>query len=278
MSSWIEVKAYLPETPSDWSIWTIIFEEFDINGTVQTDAPPTLLGYLPSEEHERINSLAQRLEEAGAIRVTQTEIEDTNWAEAWKKFFKPKRIGSFLVRPTWEEVTPHPGEIEIVLDPSDSFGTGDHPTTEGCLRLLDQCNLQSKDVADIGCGSGILSVAAGQKGAGSIWCVDIEQNAVKATLDNLQRNGVAGQAFAGKGFDPLPEGQTFDFVLSNIISAAIINLTPEVAQRLRPDGIWIMSGIIEDNWPDVLVKCQSCGFKLVDIYRESEWIAAKMTR
>lgn len=279
MSEWIEVKAELSASPLDWSPWDEIFEEHGIAGTVQTDKPPTLSGYLSPDALSNLEPLIQALESAGAINVTHSQVPEVDWSEAWKQFFVPRRIGNhFMVVPSWSEFDPQPGDITITLDPGQAFGTGDHPTTRGCLELLERAGAQGKEVADIGCGSGILAVGAALIGAKSLDCVDTDPLCIRSTTENFARNNVTGNTFLGAGFDPLPSEQTYDLVLSNIISAALIGISHEAARRVRPGGIWIISGIIESNWPDVLAKATACGFTLIDHIHEGDWIAARLTR
>lgn len=279
MSAWIEVKAHLASAPLDWSAWDAIFAEHCVNGTVQTDDPPTLSGYVaPGSEH-LMDDLIAKLKAFGAADVTQVEVEETDWAEAWKQFFVPRRVGKrFMVVPSWTEYEPEPHDIVITLDPGQAFGTGDHPTSRGCLDLLEREGAEGKDVADIGCGSGILSVGAGLLGAKSIAGVDTEPVSVASSRENLERNGIVGTIYLGAGFEPLPVDETYDIVLSNIISAALIGIAHEAARRVRPGGAWIISGIIESNWPDVLDKATRCGFTLVDHFQENDWIAARLRK
>ncbi|MCU0317043.1 MAG: 50S ribosomal protein L11 methyltransferase [Fimbriimonadaceae bacterium] len=279
MSVWIEVKAYLDAIPEDWSALADLFDRFGLPGTLQQDSPPAMSAYIAPGDEGMIPDLTVALKNFGALRVETKEIEEIDWAESWKQFFKPRRVGErIIVRPTWEEAELLPGDIELVLDPGQAFGTGDHPTTRGCLQLLEEVDLVGKSVADIGCGSGILSVAAGKFGAGLIHCVDIEQPSVSSTLENAERNGVELIVKRGTGFDPLPADQKYDVVLSNIISAALIVLAPQVATRLHAGGIWIASGIIVSNWPEVAEVAKRNGFTMVENLVEGDWVAAKFLR
>ena len=277
MSDWTEVKAQLPRQPEDWSVWDEMFEQNGINGTVYTDNPPTISGYAsPGQSTSRLEADLARL---GATSVTLLAVPDTDWAESWKQFFKPTKIGErIVVCPSWEDYQASPGDLVVTLDPGQAFGTGDHPTTRGCLRLLESSDPAGQEIADIGCGSGILTVAALLLGAKSAVCVDVEAVCVEATSENLARNSVSAEVFEGLGFEPLPLEATYDTVLSNIISAAVIALAPEASRRVRPGGTWIVSGVIEQNWPDVLAKCEQVGFKLQEIQQEGDWIAAKFLR
>lgn len=278
MSAWLEVKAVLGETPVDWAVWADIFSRHGLDGTVQTDEPPTISAYVPPGEEHRVAALRGDLLDQGASDVVESLIEEENWAESWKQFFKPRRIGKqWVIRPTWEEFDAREDDHVIVLDPGQAFGTGDHPTTRGCLELMEDWDFEGRSVADIGCGSGVLSVAAMMRGAASVEAVDVEALSVQSTRDNAERNGVAVAAFEGRGFAPLGD-RAYDAVLSNIISAALIQIAPEAAERTKPGGCWIVSGIIEANWPDVRKAAESCGFRLDREIQEDDWIAARFLR
>lgn len=272
---WTKITAVLDNQPEDWSLWCEVFARHGIAGTLQTDNPPTLTGYVAPNDGEKISPLREELLGFGAQEVQIGEIEEEDWAEAWKQFFVPRRVGrNFVVTPSWTDYDAKPGDMVITLDPGQAFGTGDHPTTRGCLELLEKVGAEGKSVADIGCGSGILSVGAGLLGAESIVGVDVESAAVSSARENLARNNVCGEIIEGKGFEPLVESDSYDLVLSNIISAALINLAPVVAGKIKPGGHWIVSGIILNNWPDVQAKAKQCGFVLGEVFEEGDWVAA----
>ncbi len=279
MSNWVEVKAILQHEPEDWAALHDVFDRHGIPGTLQTDKPPTMSGYLVEGSDSTIQSLSKDLREFGAIGIETKVVPDEDWAESWKQFFKPRRIGKrFVVRPTWEPFESCEGDLEIVLDPGQAFGTGDHPTTRMCLELMERVELEGKAVADIGCGSGILSVGAKKLGASSVVAVDIDPLSVESARENAQRNNVEFEAGEGTGFLSLDPGEKFDFVLSNIISAALIHLAPEVRKRMNPGGMWIVSGVIEANWCDVLGAAVKAGFVQHELLREGDWIAATFRR
>lgn len=278
MNVWTEVKACLTETPQDWAVWVEAFDRHGIPGTVQTDQPPTIAGYAFQPSSDALDALRTELAELGAT-IEVRDVPEEDWAESWRQFFVPRRIGrSWVVRPTWEATELQEGDVELVLDPGQAFGTGDHPTTRMCLELLEDLELDGADVADIGCGSGILSVGALKRGAGTVVGVDLDPASVESSQTNAERNGVAGQFYLGKGFEPLGEQADYDVVLSNIVSAALISLAPEASERVRPGGEWIVSGIIEDNWADVQAAAARCGLSLVDERHENNWVAARFCR
>lgn len=276
MKTWTLVRAVLDEAPADWSAWAEIFAEYGVNGTVQEDQPPSLGGYL--YEGVDVGGLVSALQEAGAVRVDCEVIEEEDWAIAWRKFFVPRRVGTrFVVRPVWEPYELGEEDIEIVLDPGQAFGTGDHPTTRMCLALLEKVVRPGASVADIGCGSGILAVGACKLGASPVLGVDCDAASVDASRENAERNGVTYQVFIGSGFDPLPSG-AFELVVSNIISAALIRLAPEASERVKSGGAWIVSGVIHQNWAEVLAAAEQCGFTLKEKQEEGDWIAATFRR
>jgi ribosomal protein L11 methyltransferase len=310
--SWIEVRATLP--PSlDSSVFIDTFREFGIENTQEDGA--TLVGCLVDVEGSaaQVEKLAQALTESGAVDVTSKPFEEQNWAEVWKQFFKPRRIGKrFVVRPTWEEFESASEDLTIVLDPGEAFGTGDHPTTRMCLMLMEGAGIAGRKIADIGCGSGILSIGACLLGAASVDAVDIEAASVQVSKDNARLNRVEFRAIVGEGvrclLDPtdaislaeaaaeweqdevplrvrpeIPSGlpnfePVYDVVISNIISAILIRMAPDVAMAVVPGGYWIVSGIIDMNWPDVLAAAEQVGFTLEELLGEGDWKAARFVK
>lgn len=279
MKAWTEVKAVLTEAPADWALWDAAFDRHGIPGTVQTDRPPTISGYAYEPSAEALAALRDELSALGASAVEVREVPEENWAESWRQFFVPRRIGRrFVVRPTWESYDAGPDDVELVLDPGQAFGTGDHPTTRMCLELMEDVDWAGRTLADVGCGSGILTVAAMRLGVASAVGVDLDPASVESSRENAARNGVAAEFLLGKGFAPLPPDGAWDVVLSNIVSAALIGLAPEAGERVRPGGAWIVSGIIEDNWPDVRAAAEREGFVLEAERRELNWVAARFRR
>lgn len=278
MKIWTQVIAHLPRIPDDWSIWAERFGRFGIQGTVQTDEPPTISGYVCEEMEVDISALSEGLRSLGATKVTTLDVPDEEWAESWKQFFHHQKIGDRLVvSPSWEAYEQVGDEIVMVLDPGQAFGTGDHASTRMCLEIMQRMEIADRSVADIGCGSGILSVFAMQIGAAKADAVDIDPIAVAATRENALKNGVAVSAYEGDGFSPLPDAQ-YEVALANIISDALVSLAPEAARRLCAGGHWLVSGIIAENWPVVERAAKAQGFELVEVATDDEWVAALFRR
>lgn len=276
MKTWTRVAVFPDSEPLDWSSWVELFRRYGQEGSEILEQPPAICAYFPGE------SLPEGLLEACQTRgakVETSQLEEQNWAESWKQFFVPRRMGKrWLVTPSWVEVYPEPGLVTIVLDPGQAFGTGDHPTTRMCLELLEDRVFPGAEVADIGCGSGILSIAAKLLGAGPTVAVDHDPVSVASSTENASRNNVEFESAEGVGFEPIEPGRTFDLVFSNIISAALISLAPDAALRVRTGGLWLVSGILTSNWPDVLAAAHRVGFGLEVLQEDAGWIAAILRR
>jgi ribosomal protein L11 methyltransferase len=241
----------------------------------------------------------------GPLQVRQIEEED--WANAWKQYYTIQRIGArIVIVPSWLDYQPSPDDLTLRLDPGMAFGTGLHPTTQLCLLELEQRVTPGMDVLDLGCGSGILSIAAARLGAARVLALDTDPIAVEATRANAALNDVAdgiiavegslgrGAAFghwlrpdAGSGAvaayagappllpaslpsDPLPQ---FDLVVANIIARVLVAVAPDFAVALRPGGILISSGIIADREPDVIAAYAAVGLEAVSRRQEGDWVA-----
>lgn len=273
--SWIEVRARFSPAPEDWSPFIDLYDQHGIENTLEEGEE--LVGAIAGVDAGQTASQALReaLLAAGAVEVNVQELPEVNWQEAWKQFFKPRRIGKrFLVRPTWEDTELEAGDLEIVLDPGQAFGTGDHPTTRGCLALLEEVQVEGRDVLDLGCGSGILAIGAHKLGAKSVVGVDIEPVSVEVARENAELNGVDIEFIAGAGLEALPADLHYKLIVSNIISATLIRLAPDVSMRIPSGGDWIVSGILEGNWPDVLAAAEKNGFELKERRVEESWVAA----
>jgi ribosomal protein L11 methyltransferase len=279
--SWIEVKANFRAAPADWSPFIDVFSDHGCENTLQTDNPPSLSSAVVnvSGSTKVVEEIKRALLNLGVDSVESRDLVDENWEENWKQFFKPRRVGQrFVVRPTWEEFHLSPNDLEIILDPGQAFGTGDHPTTRMCLELLEKEWQPGASVADIGCGSGILSVGACKLGAREVVAVDIEPLSVEVAKENADLNRVQFSAICGKGVTALPDGVQFDIVISNIISATLINIAHEVARVVKVGGKWIVSGIIDQNWPDVRAAAEKSGFELSSELHELDWVGASFAR
>lgn len=312
--SWIEVRARFEPLPPDTSPIVEIYREYGIENTGETGNEIAGCFTEVNGIETRAEALRQALLEAGAVEATVAPYEEKDWENEWKKFFHPRRIGRrFVIQPSWETEPVQAGDLAIVLDPGQAFGTGDHPTTRLCLELLEETDIQGMNVADVGCGSGILSIGAVMLGAKSVVANDIDPVAVEVAKENAERNQISVGWSVGEGIAGLyaetPRGvleeaneeweqdetplarsrdpkrvsrgmiePRYDVVVSNIISAVLIRLAPDVSSALHPGGRWIVSGIIEQNWPDVVRAAENAGFRLRAERREDGWVAARFAR
>ncbi len=203
---------------------------------------------------------------------------EEDWINNWKQYFKPIPVGQkLLIRPTWEEVKDSGGRTVLDLDPGLAFGTGTHETTRLCMELLEQYVRPGMNVLDVGCGSGILSVAALLLGADKAVGVDIDELAVKTAVENAEINHVENRftGICGNLTDQVTG--TYDIVVANIVADVIIMLTKDVEQFMKPDTVYLMSGIIDTREQDVLAAVEQ-HFTIIDRKEEKGWVALSAKR
>ena len=281
--------------------------------------PVTLRTYLPVDD--QAEATRARLEQAlwhlgrmrpvGPLRVRQVAEED--WANAWKQHYSVQRIGErTVIVPSWLDYAPRPDDIVLRLDPGMAFGTGLHPTTRLCLALLEPYVRPGAAVLDLGCGSGILAIAAARLGAGAVLALDNDPIAVAAARENVARNEVGSvvqvaegslgtgaalghwlgasvdQATGRSGDEkassdsivrppalpatPPPSGP-FDLIVANIIATVLVALAEDLAAALAPDGLLISSGIIAEREDEVALAYAAAGLERVARRQESDWVA-----
>ncbi|WP_039985687.1 50S ribosomal protein L11 methyltransferase [Vibrio owensii] len=183
-----------------------------------------------------------------AYKVEQ--LEDKDWEREWMENFHPMKFGERLwICPSWRDV-PEPDAVNVMLDPGLAFGTGTHPTTALCLEWLESLDLSGKTVIDFGCGSGILAIAAIKLGAGKVIGIDIDPQALQASRDNAERNGVADQLEVYLPQNQ-PEGLIADVVVANILAGPLRELAPIIKGLVKPNGDLAMSGVLDTQAEDV---------------------------
>jgi ribosomal protein L11 methyltransferase len=245
----------------------------------------TVRAYLTADEH--LEETRQKLEEAlyylGMIEPLPVpvykNIADQNWMEAWKTRYQPIPIGKHLmIVPAWMQ-SPDPLRIPIKIDPGMAFGTGTHPTTQLCLAFIEEYTPRGVDVIDVGCGSGILSVAALKLGARQALGVDIDDAAIKSSEENAVANGVADHLLLGVGsVKDIVDGK-FAFskaplVLANILAPVIIRLFDAgLGDLIAPKGVLILSGILAEQADGVIAAAENHGLKLVNKKQMGDWVA-----
>ncbi|MDY6314722.1 MAG: 50S ribosomal protein L11 methyltransferase [Clostridia bacterium] len=207
--------------------------------------------------------------------LTVEKVCDEDWANNWKEYYKPLHIGkSVVIRPVWEEYAEKPGEKVITLDPGAAFGTGSHETTSMCIELLEEAVGEGARVLDVGCGSGILSVASCVLGAKNVTAVDIDEFAVKTAAGNAELNGIGADKFtAVQGSLTDNVSGKFDVIVANIVADVIISLCRDVGDFLEDCGAFICSGIIDDRVCDVKNAFAENGFVIEKAMHKKEWNA-----
>lgn len=211
---------------------------------------------------------AFRLGPIGEVRTRA--VPDEDWLESWKATFTPIRIGRFLVRPTWSD-TAHDGDaIALVLDPGMAFGTGLHPTTQACLERLSTLEVAGKRLLDVGCGSGVLAIAAARRGAAGVTAVDTDPLAVRAAAANAARNGVAVAVSAGSAADL---GGTFDIVLANIVAPVLRRIAPDLRARLAPGGALVLAGVIAGEEVETAGAFAGLGLRVTERDARGDWVS-----
>ena len=204
--------------------------------------------------------------------VTVTMVDDEDFAQNWKKYYKPTKIGErIVIKPTWEAYTPEEGDILVELDPGMAFGTGTHETTILCTEALERYVKQGDIVYDIGCGSGILSIVAAKLGAEKVVGVDLDEVCIKVSNENIIINQVEDIIEVKKGnLLDVVEGKA-NIIVSNIIAEIIVEMIGDLKSHLEDKGIFITSGIIEEKIPMVEKALLENGFKILETKQKNEW-------
>ncbi len=203
--------------------------------------------------------------------IKVSSISDKNWVENYRKYFKPIRIGRFLIKPSWEEIQALPGEIVIQLDPGLAFGTGSHPTTEGCLVSLQEFIYGGETVLDLGTGSGILAIAAAKLGAGRAIAIDNDPQAIEVARENAAKNSVSSQIeFAILDFADFKPAHV-DLLVANLTASLIIKLLSNIVRKLEGLRIFVASGITVGQKGLVLEALKENGFNVEKVLDIGEW-------
>ncbi|MCL2513568.1 MAG: 50S ribosomal protein L11 methyltransferase [Oscillospiraceae bacterium] len=237
--------------------------------------------YLPSDEDPEgtVSFLSERLNaEKIEFSVEIKPCRDEDWENNWKQYYKPMPIGEkLLIRPVWEENYDSGGRAVINLDPGPAFGTGTHETTRLCLEALEKHITRSvnKDLKmlDVGCGSGILGIAALALGAGSVTAVDIDRQAVRTARENGALNGFSEpELTAIRGNLTENVKGKFNVITANLTADPVIKLNAEIGNFLEKDGVYIVSGIIDSREEEVLESFKDYGFQITGKFRENGWL------
>ncbi|WP_307993747.1 50S ribosomal protein L11 methyltransferase [uncultured Intestinibacter sp.] len=239
--------------------------------------------YIPEERNvlELIETVKARIAllpsfglDIGEGSVSLSNVNESDWANEWKKYYKPTKVGKkIVVKPSWEEYEKQEGDLIIELDPGMAFGTGTHETTSMCIRELENYVDETKTVFDIGCGSGILAIAAAQLGAKEVVAGDLDEVAVKVSKENCEINNISDKVVVKHGSLFEVVDSKADVIVANIIADIIKILAKDVSKFLKDDGVFISSGIILAKIDEVCQALEENGFEIVKVERLGEWSA-----
>lgn len=218
----------------------------------------------------------------GRLEIEIGNLSEEDWANNWKKFFHPMAVGKkIMIKPEWEELTEPTDRLIFNINPGMTFGTGSHYTTQLCIEEMEDYIDETKDVLDIGCGSGILSVISLMLGAKSALAIDIDPNCIDIAYANAKRNNVntdnyeviSGDVISDEKVKAYITKKKYPVVLANIVADVIIGIMPSVKECITDDGVFISSGIIEDRIDDVKSALEENGFEIDKISRRKDWAA-----
>lgn len=252
-------------------------EGTDIDGLVEALEP-------------RVNELREFDIDIGEVIYSAAVVDDEDWANAWKQYFKPIRVSDTLtIKPTWENYEASPEERIIELDPGMAFGTGTHPTTALCLRTLESVVRGGEEVIDVGTGSGILAIGACRLGAKRVLALDLDPVAVSSATENVRLNGLSEAVevrlsdllgvLREDGATAETEASTLrvtvpvDLIVANILAEIILLFLDDVREALKPGGIYIASGVYKNKESDVEEGLIRSGFEMIEKRRDEDWIA-----
>ena len=236
-----------------------------------------IVTHLRDADRERITAVVRRADPSAAITFETTPAVD--WSSAWRSRLTAHRVGSLVVTPPWLE-SQYAGEQRVVIEPGMAFGTGDHETTRGVLRLLSRHLRQGDTVADLGAGSAVLAIAAARLGAARVAAIELDAEAIGNAEDNVERNGVSRivSVIEGDAGVLLPLIAPVRVVVANIISSVLLSLLPAIEHALTPDGIAILSGILVEERATIETAARASGWRVLDSDEEGSWWSVVLGR
>lgn len=220
----------------------------------------------------------------GRLELETADIREEDWANNWKQYFKPLKVGEkLLIKPSWESCENEDGRIILEIDPASSFGTGQHNTTKLCLELLEKALKKGDKILDMGCGSGILSIGGILLGAESAVAVDIEQNAVETASENAEKNNIPFMKYTAYCGDVISDekldktiGREYDIITANIVADVLIAMKDIFRKKIKDGGTLIISGIISERKDEVVKAMVGAGFETVNSAEGEGWAAVEL--
>ncbi len=279
----IEDKLPLSEADKEKMFVDILPDPVDNDGTAKVHFYMEPEHCNPEKVMLQVQNIFQEIKpfcQIGKATITLSETEDKDWINNWKTFFKPFRAAeNIVIKPTWEEYKKEKdSDIVIEIDPGIAFGTGSHETTKLCIQALDKYVKEGDSVLDVGCGSGILSIAALKLGAGHATAIDIDEVAVKVAAENMTVNHLHPDQYAllngdliSNTFLKVKAGTGHDIVVANILADVIIPLTAVIRPHLKQGGLYITSGIIDTKEEEVREALLENGFEILAVEHMKEW-------
>ena len=260
----------LPEGPKDDGIAYLNFY-------VEEDTDETeLLERVKAELDDLRNFM-----DIGECTITASETEDKDWINNWKQYFHQFYVDDILIIPSWEDVKPSDEDKMVIhIDPGTAFGTGMHETTQLCIRQIRKYTTETTKILDVGCGSGILGMLALKFGAEHSVGTDLDPCAIDATYENMENNGISkdkyevmiGNIIDDKEVQDKVGYECYDIVAANILAPVLVELTPVIVNQLKPGGIYITSGIIDDKEEMVKEAVAKAGLELLEVTHQGEWV------
>lgn len=251
--------------------------------------------YLEEEEdkEEMLRKVKEEMEDlrsfvdVGEGTIEESQTEDVDWVNNWKQYFHQFYVDDILIIPSWEDVKPEDeGKMIIHIDPGTAFGTGMHETTQLCIRQLRKYVKPEDRILDVGCGSGILGMLALKFGAGYSVGTDLDPCAIDATYENMEVNGIGreryevmiGNLIDDEAVQAKVGKELYDVAAANILADVLVPLTPVVFHCLKPGGIYITSGIIEEKEQTVVDAVEKAGLEVLEVNHQGEWVSVTARR
>ena len=282
----IEIEDKIPLTQSDKEQMFV-----DILPEIAEDDGVAYISFYLEEEEDKDSILAsvrEELEEmrayanVGECTIEESQTEDIDWVNNWKQYFHQFYVDDVLIIPSWEEVKPEDEDKMIIhIDPGTAFGTGMHETTQLCIRQIRKFVTEDTTILDVGCGSGILGMLALKFGAKYSVGTDLDPCAIDATYENMEVNGITreqyevmiGNIIDDKEIQDKVGYEKYDIVVANILADVLVPLTPVILHQLKPGGIYITSGIIDDKEETVVNCVKAAGLEVLEVTYQGEWVS-----
>lgn len=272
----------LPDCPDDDGIaYLSFFVEENENGELLLNGEVTAKEEIMARVEEELSDIRSFMD-IGEGSITVDETEDIDWINNWKQYFHQFTIDDLLVIPSWEEVKEEDKDKKILhIDPGTAFGTGMHETTQLCIRQLKKYITAETELLDVGTGSGILAIISLMYGIKHAVGTDLDPCAIEATKENMEANGIREEQFdvmigniiTDKAVQDQVGYGCYDIVVANILADVLVPLTPVIVNQLKPGGIYITSGIIDDKEQTVVEAVKAAGLTVLEVTYQGEWVS-----